>query len=310
MIKNTIAVLIPCLNEGDTIFDTVDSFRKALIDFDVTIYVYDNNSNDNTVKEAERAGAVVRYEKIQGKGNVIRRMFGDVDAELYIIVDGDMTYDPEAAKSMISMLVEKNLDMVTGVRVSQGGNTYRFGHKFGNKLLTSIVKNIFGARVSDMLSGYRVFSRRFVKTFCANSSGFEIETELSVHALTMRMPIDEIDTKYFARPDGSQSKLNTYRDGLRILRVIFELVRDEKPLAFFGFLSLLFIAISFFLANPIISNFLETGLVPRIPTVILIVGLSISGLLSLGVGLILDSVSKSRREVKRLAYLGYSKNIS
>ena len=271
------------------------------------IYVYDNNSTDNTVEEAHRSGAIVKYEPIQGKGSVVRRMFSDVDADVYLLVDGDMTYDSKAASSMVSKLLENNLDMVTGVRISEDENTYRFGHRFGNKLLTSIVKNIFGARVSDMLSGYRVFSRRFVKTFCANSSGFEIETELSVHALTMRMPIDEIDTKYFARPEGSQSKLNTYKDGLKILRVIFELVRDEKPLAFFGSFAFIFILISFILANPIISNFLDTGLVPRLPTVVLIVGLSISGLLSLGVGLILDSVSKSRREAKRLAYLNFNK---
>ncbi len=302
-----IAVLIPCLNEGDTIFDTVRSYRDSLINFNLNIYVYDNNSTDNTVEEAHRSGAIVKYEPIQGKGSVVRRMFSDVDADVYLLVDGDMTYDSKAASSMVSKLLENNLDMVTGVRISEDENTYRFGHRFGNKLLTSIVKNIFGARVSDMLSGYRVFSRRFVKTFCANSSGFEIETELSVHALTMRMPIDEIDTKYFARPEGSQSKLNTYKDGLKILRVIFELVRDEKPLAFFGSFAFIFILISFILANPIISNFLDTGLVPRLPTVVLIVGLSISGLLSLGVGLILDSVSKSRREAKRLAYLNFNK---
>ena len=296
-----IAVLIPCYNEEVAIESVVRDFRAALPD--ATIYVYDNNSCDQTVAVAREAGAVVRTERLQGKGNVIRRMFADVEADAYVLVDGDATYHAPSAPEMVRLLVEDGLDMVNGTRVSEIQAAYRRGHRFGNQLLTGIVRTIFGNRVTDMLSGYRVFSRRFVKSFPALSSGFETETEFTVHALELAMPIGELVTPYRDRPEGSQSKLNTFRDGFRILRTIIQLVKEERPLQFFGVSGLLLLFLAMILAIPILAEFMQTGLVPRFPTAIMATGLVLLGFLSFACGLILDSVSRGRTEVKRLAYL-------
>jgi glycosyltransferase involved in cell wall biosynthesis len=296
-----IAVLIPCYNEEVAIADTVAGFRRALPS--ATIYVYDNNSKDNTTGRAREAGAVVRTEKLQGKGNVVRRMFSDIEADVYIMTDGDATYDPEPAQAMIDMIIRENLDMVVGKRIHTESSAYRAGHVLGNRLLTGFLARLFGQRFSDILSGYRAFSRRFVKSFPALSAGFETETELTVHALTLNMPIAEIDTKYFARPTGSASKLNTYRDGIRILAVMVGLFKNERPVAFFGIAAAILSVVSIALSIPIFITFLETGLVPRFPTAILSSALMLLAFLSLVCGLVLDTVTRGRREIKRLSYL-------
>jgi len=296
-----IAVLLPCYNEAAAIAQTIEGFRRALPD--ATIYVYDNNSKDDTVRVAREAGAIVRTERTQGKGNVVRRMFADVDADVYVLSDGDATYDAGAAPAMIERLLADQLDMVVGTRESDATEAYRRGHRFGNRLLTGCVTWIFGQTFSDILSGYRVFSKRFVKSFPALSEGFEIETEISVHALELKMPVAEVATAYAARPEGSQSKLSTYRDGFRILSLILNLYRMEKPVAFFGLVSVLFIGLAIGLSVDLLLTYLQTGLVPRIPTAILSTGLVLLGILSLVCGLILDTVTRGRREVKRLAYL-------
>ena len=297
-----IAVLVPCFNEAPTVGEVVQGYSDLLGD-SASIFVYDNNSTDNTAEFARQAGAIVRCEPLQGKGNVVRRMFADVEADIYVLVDGDLTYDIPSVKAMVEMLIKDQLDMVTGVRVTEINEAYRFGHRFGNWMLTTMVKRIFGTRLTDMLSGYRVFSRRYVKSFVGHSSGFEIETELSVHALNMRMPIKDIETPYYARPEGSVSKLNTYKDGVRILGVIVGLIRDEKPLLFFGMTGLLSIILSLAFSYPVIAEYIETGLVPRLPTAVLSTGLALLGVISFVSGLILDSVAKGRREAKRLHYL-------
>jgi glycosyltransferase involved in cell wall biosynthesis len=299
--QTTIAVLIPCYNEGLTIAKVVTDFQTALPG--ATIYVYDNNSTDNTVDEADKAGAIARNEPLQGKGNVVRRMFADINADIYVLVDGDDTYDAPSAPVMAARLAEQQLDMVNGARVTDIKQAYRPGHRFGNALLSNMVATIFGRQVSDMLSGYRVFSRRFVKSFPALSSGFEIETELTVHALELRMPIAEVDTPYKDRPQGSVSKLRTYSDGLRILRTITMLIKEERPLAFFTLIFALLAAASTLLAWPVFIEFHETGLVPRFPTAILSTGLMLLAFLSLAAGLILDTVTHGRRELKRMWYL-------
>lgn len=296
-----IAVLLPCYNEAAAIAQTIEGFRAALPD--ATIYVYDNNSKDDTVRVAREAGAVVRTERTQGKGNVVRRMFADVDADVYVLSDGDATYDATAAPRMIERLLTEQLDMVVGTRESDATEAYRRGHRFGNRMLTGCVTWIFGQTFSDILSGYRVFSNRFVKSFPALSEGFEIETEISVHALELKMPVAEVPTSYAARPEGSESKLSTYRDGFRILRLILNLYRIEKPVAFFGLVSVFFMALALGLSIDLFVTFFQTGLVPRIPTAILSTGLVMLGILSLVCGLILDTVTRGRREVKRLAYL-------
>lgn len=296
-----IAVLLPCYNEAAAIAQTIQGFRKALPGAE--IYVYDNNSKDDTIRIASEAGAIVRTERTQGKGNVVRRMFADVDADVYVLADGDATYDANAAPRMIERLVAEQLDMVVGTRESDAQEAYRRGHRFGNRLLTGCVTWIFGQTFSDILSGYRVFSNRFVKSFPALSEGFEIETEISVHALELKMPVAEVATAYAARPEGSESKLSTYRDGFRILRLILNLYRIEKPVAFFGLLSTLLIALAVGLSLDLLLTYLKTGLVPRIPTAILSTGLVLLGIVSLSCGLILDTVTRGRREVKRLAYL-------
>jgi glycosyltransferase involved in cell wall biosynthesis len=296
-----IAVLIPCYNEGQTVADTVRGFHKALPG--AAIYVYDNNSRDDTVERARAAGAIVRREPLQGKGNVVRRMFADIDADLYILTDGDATYDADAAPRLVDLLVDDNLDMVVGKRVHEDQAAYRRGHVVGNRLLTGFLALLFGRRFTDILSGYRVFSRRFVKSFPSLAQGFEIETELTVHALVLGLPVGEIDTAYLARPEGSTSKLNTYRDGWRIVRLMLTLFKNERPLAFFGLGAIVLALIAVVLAVPIFETFLETHLVPRFPTAILAASIMILSFLSLVCGLVLDTVTRGRREMKRLAYL-------
>lgn len=296
-----IAVLIPCYNEEIAIPRVIRDFRAALPH--AKVYVYDNESTDRTAEAAAREGAIVGYEPFPGKGNVMRRMFSDIDADVYVLVDGDDTYDAQAAPELVRTLLDKQLDMVNGARVTEIKEAYRFGHRFGNRLLTGLVQVIFGKQFDDMLSGYRVFSRRFVKSFPAISSGFEIETELTVHALELRMKTAEVPTRYKDRPEGSTSKLNTIRDGLRILKMIALLVKEERPLMFFGVASLVLALLSIGLALPVVVEFVQTGLVPRLPTAVLAVGIMLVAVLSMMCGLILDTVTHSRRELKRLAYL-------
>jgi hypothetical protein len=296
-----IAVLVPCYNEEAAIATVVADFRAALPG--ATVYVYDNNSQDRTAAAARGAGAVVRTETRQGKGNVVRRMFADIEADIYILVDGDDTYDAAAAPEMVRTLIESGLDMVTATRASRVEAAYRRGHRFGNRALTGLVGLIFGNRISDMLSGYRAFSRRFVKSFPALALGFEIETEFSVHALDLHMPVGEITTLYRDRPAGSQSKLRTVPDGLRILRTILVLMKDERPLQFFSAAGALLFVLGILLGTPIVLEFLKIGLVPRLPTAVLATGLVLLASLSCAVGLILDTVARGRKESKRLVYL-------
>ena len=296
-----VVVLIPCFNEAVAVPRVVADFRGALPD--AVIYVYDNNSTDGTVAAARAAGAVVRTESLQGKGHVIRRMFADIEADLYVLVDGDDTYDAASAPAMVAAAVAGGLDMVNASRVTAIEAAYRPGHKLGNQVLTGMVRAVFGNRISDMLSGYRVFSRRFVKSFPALSSGFETETEFTVHALELRMPIGEIETPYKDRPVGSVSKLRTYSDGWRILRTIVLLVKEERPLQFFTVVAGLLTALAILLATPLFVDYAETGLVPRLPTAVLATGLMLLAALATTCGLVLDSVARGRKELKRLAYL-------
>lgn len=297
-----IAVLVPCHNEETTIKAVVDDFRRALPSS--VIYVYDNASSDNTSLIAKEAGAVVRHESLLGKGNVIRRMFADIEADIYIMVDGDDTYHAPSAPKLIGHLIDNGLDMVNGARVEEGDKAYRLGHRFGNMMFTRIVGMVFGKEFDDILSGYRVFSRRFVKSFPALSSGFEIETELTIHALELRLPVGEISTPYSDRPEGSESKLNTLVDGWSILMVILQLIKEERPLPFFGAIGLLLAITSLVLGYPLITEWLDTGLVPRIPTAILSSIIMLLSFLSMTCGLILDTVTRGRKELKRLHYLG------
>jgi len=296
-----IAVLIPCYNEAIAIGQVVRDFRAVLPG--AIIHVFDNNSTDDTRAVARAAGALVRVENLQGKGHVVRRMFSDVEADLYVLVDGDGTYEAAAAPGLIQRLREDGLDMVNGARVTDRAAAYRRGHVLGNRVLTGLVAAIFGKRLTDMLSGYRVFSRRFVKSFPALSSGFETETELTVHALELRMPIGEVPTRYVERPAGSASKLRTYRDGMRILRTIMVLMKQERPLAFFSAIGAVILLCGLAIGIPVVLDFLRTGLVPRLPSAVLASGLVMVASLSFVCGLILDSVTRARAEVKRLAYL-------
>jgi glycosyltransferase involved in cell wall biosynthesis len=296
-----IAVLIPCYNEEVAVPRVVAAFRAALPA--ATVYVYDNNSRDRTAEVAAAAGAVVRREPQQGKGHVIRRMFADVEADVYLLVDGDDTYDAAAAPEMVRMLLADRLDMVTGVRVTDAAAAYRPGHRLGNRVITGVVRLVFGDRITDMLSGFRVFSRRFAKSFPALAAGFETETEFTVHALELRMPVGELRTRYKERPPGSHSKLSTWRDGFRILRTIGLLVRRERPLPFFAAAALALALLSVGLAVPVLQTFLATGLVPRLPTAVLSTGLMLLAFLSLACGLILDTVTRGRLEARRIAYL-------
>ncbi len=296
-----IAVLIPCFNEEAAIGTVVADFRAALPE--AVIHVYDNNSTDGTAAAARAAGAVVRHEALQGKGHVVRRMFADVEADIYVLVDGDDTYEAAAAPRMVQLLRDQGLDMVNGARSGGGAAAYRPGHRFGNRVLTGLVAAVFGNRVRDLLSGYRVFSRRFVKSFPALAGGFETETEFTVHALELGMPIGEVPTAYKERPPGSASKLNTIRDGVRILRTILVLVKEERPLPFFGLAALALLLTGLGLFVPVLLTYLETGLVPRLPTAVLSLGLVLLSFLSLACGLILDTVTRGRKEAKRIAYL-------
>lgn len=303
-----IAVLLPCYNEEAAIAQTVAGFRAALPD--AVIYVFDNNSADCTVEVARGAGAIVRTERMQGKGNVVRRMFADIDADIYVMADGDATYDPESAPAMVARLIDDGLDMVVGTRVHEAAEAYRRGHVLGNRMMTGILAKLFGRSFTDIFSGYRVFSRRFVKSFPVLSEGFEIETEMSVHALELKMPVGELETRYFARGEGSESKLSTYGDGFRIGRTIVTLYRIEKPMLFFGIIAAAFALLSVILAIPLGVTYAETGLVPRLPTAILATGLMILAFLNLFAGLILDTVVRGRREVRRLAYLSFPAVVS
>jgi len=298
-----IAVLLPCYNEEAAIAQTVAGFRAALPD--ALIYVFDNNSKDNTIAVAREAGAIVRTERMQGKGNVVRRMFADVDADIYVMADGDATYDAASAPALVQRLLDEQLDMVVGSRVTQADAAYRRGHVMGNRLLTGMLAQLFGRSFTDILSGYRIFSRRFVKSFPVLSTGFEIETEISVHALELKMPVGEIETPYFARPEGSVSKLSTYSDGFRIIRTIMQLYRIERPILFFGAIGVAVFVLALILAAPLVVTYLHTHLVPRQPTAILATGLVILAALNGFAGLILDTVVRGRREVRRLAYLGH-----
>jgi glycosyltransferase involved in cell wall biosynthesis len=298
-----IAVLVPCYNEEVAVAKVVKDFRAALPS--AAVFVFDNNSTDNTAAAARAAGAEVFQEKRQGKGFVVSRMFTDVEADVYVLVDGDATYDAPSAAAMIARLLEDRLDMVVANRVDREQAAYRAGHRTGNWLLTSFVASVFGPTFSDMLSGYRVFSRRFVKSFPVLSGGFEIETELTIHALELGLAVAEIDTPYYARPKGSASKLNTWSDGFRILRTIFRLYRAERPLPFFGAISLALAIASVGFAIPVFVTYFETGLVPRLPTAILSTGLMVLAFLSVSIGLVLDTVTRGRREMKLLAYLSH-----
>ena len=299
--QTRIAVLLPCYNEEAAIGATVEGFRRALPD--ATVYVYDNNSVDRTSAVAEAAGAVVRREPQQGKGRVVRRMFADIEADVYVMADGDLTYDPESAPEMVRMMLADQLDMVVGTRRHEAVDAYRGGHVLGNRLFTRLLAGLFGRSFTDIFSGYRIFSRRFVKSFPVLSQGFEIETEMSVHALELSMPVGEMETRYAARPEGSHSKLSTFSDGWRILKTIVTLYRIERPVLFFGGVGALLLLAAVLLAVPLVLTYLETGLVPRFPTAILVTGMTVTAVLCFFAGLILDTVTRGRREMRRLAYL-------
>jgi glycosyltransferase involved in cell wall biosynthesis len=298
-----VAVLLPCYNEEATIGATVQGFRTALPQ--ATIYVYDNNSCDGTREAAAKAGAIVRTERQQGKGHVVRRMFADIDSDIYVMADGDLTYDPAAAPKMLALLLSDQLDMVVGARRHEEKTAYRGGHVLGNRMFTGLLARLFGRSFNDIFSGYRIFSRRFVKSFPVLSSGFEIETEISVHALELNMPVAEVETRYLARPEGSESKLSTYTDGWKILKTIGTLYRVERPALFFGGISVILMLAALALSVPLIVTYLETGLVPRLPTAILVTGITIVAVLCFFAGLILDTVTRGRREIRRLAYLSF-----
>lgn len=304
MKNKKIAILIPCYNEAVAISKVVADFKKYVPEAE--IFVYDNNSTDKTVENAKKAGAIVRSEKYQGKGNVVRRMFADIDADIYVMSDGDETYDIKRTPELIKRLVEDNLDMVVGARKEVDLAAYRVGHRTGNIILTKLVQKFFHHDLIDMLSGFRVFSKRFVKSFPAQSTGFEIETELTIHALSARIPMVEMETDYFARPTGSMSKLATYKDGARILLMIVNLIKDERPMLFFSSFAVFFFILSLLIGVPVIEEFFITHQVLRFPSAILAMGLMILSVISLLVGLILDGISKSRKEVRRMAYLNYT----
>jgi glycosyltransferase involved in cell wall biosynthesis len=298
----SIAILLPCHNEGPAIYNVVKDFRTALPE--ATVYVYDNKSTDNTAAEARRAGAVVRHEPAKGKGNVVRRMFADIEADIYLMADGDGTYDPAAAPLLVQKLIDDNLDMVVGARVAaEGQATYRAGHAWGNRILTGCVMLIFGRGFTDMLSGYRAFSRRFVKSFPALSRGFETETELSVHALSLNIPTGEAETKYFERAEGTASKLSTYADGIRILNFITLLFKEVRPFLFFSAIAVVLVLVSMIFGVQVIAEFYRTGAVAGMARAVLTASLMVCALVSFVCGIVLDSVGRGRLEQKRLAYL-------
>lgn len=298
-----IAVLIPCLNEERTIGQVVRDFHSSLPG--AVVYVYDNKSTDRTMEAATEAGAIVRSETRQGKGFVVRRMFADIDADVYIMVDGDGTYDAFAAPELVRALTDSGLDMVNASRGAGEVGAYRRGHKMGNWALTYAVRRLFGDEFRDLLSGYRVFSRRFVKSFPGSSRGFELETELTVHALELEMPVAEINTRYISRPEGSTSKLRTISDGLRISWMILVLLKRERPLQLFGAIGLACLLAAAVLFAPILETYYRTGLVPRFPTAILVTGIVIVAVVCVVCGIILDTVTHGRREAKRMRYLSY-----
>lgn len=301
LVTPRIAVLIPCYNEAATVAKVVEDFREALPGS--VVYVYDNNSKDDTIARAKEAGAVVRSETRQGKGNVVRRMFADIEADVYVLVDGDDTYDAAIAPQLIGTLIDEGLDIVSGKREATGSAAYRRGHVLGNRLLTGLTSLMFGVHLRDMLTGYRIMSRRFVKSFPTAVEGFGIETELTVHSVRMLVPMAEVDTKYKERPEGSVSKLSTYRDGFRILLTIAGLTRRERPLVFYGIIFIFFTLFTFATGTPVVIEYFETGLVPRLPTAVLASSTMIIAFLSLVAGLILDTVTRGRWEQKRLTYL-------
>lgn len=298
----SIAIIIPCYNEEATIGSVIKDFKKELPD--ATVYVFDNNSTDSTVKISQKSGAIVQYVKQQGKGNVVRRMFADVDADIYVMVDGDATYHAPSVHKLITYILAGN-DMVVGCRVeeSSNNNNYRFGHRIGNRIITHSVMRIFGGKFTDMLSGYRAFSRRYVKSFPALSAGFEIETELTVHALELAMPYEDVKTPYRERPAGSVSKLSTYRDGLRILKLVIKLYAVERPLYFFGTLGSVFLTLFLFILIPILVEYSSSHLVPKFPSLILATSFLVIGLLIMIAGIIINAMTRARREMKRLSYL-------
>lgn len=298
-----VAVLIPCYNEELTIAKVVKDCKKYLPEAEIV--VCDNNSTDKTAETAKKAGAKVMFEGRQGKGNAVRRMFADIDADVYVMTDGDGTYDIKAIPNLIKILQDEKSDMVVGVRKETEDACYRSGHRGGNKVLTKIVELVLEYKLRDMLSGLRVFSKRFVKTFPAESKGFEIETELTIFALSRRLPIKEIDTNYFSRPEGSFSKLSTYKDGIRILKTIVFLIKEECPMMFFGMISLFLFLIGLGLGIPVVIEYLNTGLVPRFPTAILASSLMICSFISLLMGIVLESVDKVKKEIGRANYLKY-----
>ncbi|MBQ8751325.1 MAG: glycosyltransferase [Alphaproteobacteria bacterium] len=306
VMMSDIAVLIPCYNEEKTISQVIDDCKNYLPN--ANIYVYDNNSNDKTVEYAIKQGAIVRYENRQGKGNVVRRMFADIDADIYVMIDGDATYDVSSIPNLIKILEDENLDMVVGVRQEIEQSCYRVGHRSGNKVLTKIVEIFLNYKLKDMLSGLRVFSKRYVKTFPAESKGFEIETELTIYALSRRLPIKEVETKYFSRPEGSFSKLSTYKDGGRILKTIALLIKEERPLLFFSLVAFVIFVVGLSISVPIFIEFKQTGLVPRFPTAILASGLMVCSFVSFFIGIVLDTVVKAKKEISRINYLKYKNN--
>lgn len=301
-----IAILIPCYNEALTIARVIKDFHQYVPE--AKVFVYDNNSTDETVIVATQEGAVVRREPLQGKGNVVRRMFADIDADIYVLVDGDSTYDVKSVPLLIETLKREQLDMIVGTRKESELNCYRLGHRGGNKVLTKIVEIFFNRKLTDMLSGLRVFSKRYVKTFPAQSKGFEIETELTVYALSRRLPMKEVETDYFARPSGSVSKLSTYRDGIRILQTIILLIKEERPLLFFGIIATIFGILGFMAGIPVVIHFMQTGFVPRLPTAVLASSLLICALISALIGLVLDSLSSVKKEIARQHYLSFSED--
>ena len=308
----SVAVLVPCYNEAVTIAKVIDDFRRCLPD--AIVYVYDNNSTDGTADIAREHGAVVRHESRQGKGRVVRSMVRDIDADYYIMVDGDDTYPAEAAVELLRPLIDDEADMVVGDRLSNGSygdENDRAFHGFGNNLVRWLIKRIYGFKFSDVMTGYRAFNRVFAKTLPVMSQGFEIETELSIHAVDKAWRIAEVPIDYRDRPEGSESKLSTFSDGFKVLKMIMSLFKDYKPMALFGWVTVLLIALGFIVGVPVVVEFARTGLVDRLPSALLAVGLVISGLLSLVSGLILDTVVKGSRKQYELmvidAYRLYGK---
>lgn len=295
-----IAVLVPCMNEEVTIAKVVKDFKKALPN--ATVYVYDNNSTDRTAEVAEKAGAVIGYEKRAGKGNVVRRMFAEIDADIYLMVDGDDTYDASQAPVLVDTLIADKADMVVGARIGADSDHQRAGHAFGNKMFNVLYTRLFGREFTDIFSGYRAFTRRFVKSFPAVSAGFEIETELSVHASQLRLPVAEVAFPYADRPEGSESKLSTFRDGARILKTIIVLLKEYKPFWFFGAIGLFGILFAFALATPVFFDYMRTGTVERFPTAVLATGIVIVSMLTITAGVVLDSIRRMRAEIKRMFY--------